>query len=178
MLQLPCDQNHSSKKRDYLSLNIISVWLLLINLYVHSGATKSGHQDVRWKKRRVSRRDILSYTIILCLLEKAGLEDNKKGDIYCSLEQPNHSSGRRAAWRKRVCRWTRHKNAFTSMSACKPADRHKSDLCQLYQKQQPMLMFLWHHRHWLFLMKRNECQTAESEGFCGPRIFLMLAQLW
>lgn len=38
------------KKRGYLSLNIISVWLLLINLYVHSRATQSWHQDVPWKK--------------------------------------------------------------------------------------------------------------------------------
>lgn len=46
-----------------------------------------------------------------CLLgKKAGLEDNEEGDICCSPEWPNHSSGRledlrSAAWRKRECQW-------------------------------------------------------------------------
>lgn len=84
--RFPCDQKHSSKKKKkgYLSSNIIFIRPLLINLYVHSGATKSCHQDVLWKANGPTQRIELHVPLFT---GKAGLGDNKKGDIYCSLQQ-------------------------------------------------------------------------------------------
>lgn len=70
----------------------------------------------------------------------------------------------------------RSKNAFTSMSASEPADRHSSDLRRSYQKEkQPQLtlflslpfflsFFLPNSKHRLFRIRNNDCQTAESVG--------------
>lgn len=75
---------HLKKKKGYLSSNIIFIRPLLINLYVHSGATKSCHQDVLWKANGPTQRIELHVPLFT---GKAGLGDNKKGDIYCSLQQ-------------------------------------------------------------------------------------------
>lgn len=110
-LQFPCDQSHSSgKENGHLSPNITSARLLLINLFARSTATLSCHRGVSWRSSCPDAA-ILSYTFVLLFTgKKAGLEDNEEGDICCSPEWPNHSSGRSedlrsAAWRKRECQW-------------------------------------------------------------------------
>lgn len=116
---------------------------------------------------------ILSYTFILLFTEgkKQVFEDNEKGDICCSPEEANHSSGRDGGAPQ--CRveeervsMARSKNAFTSMSASEPADRHRSDLLQSYQEKKQTAADA------LFF---SLCQIANSD--CGESEITIVKEL-
>lgn len=71
----PVIKSINLKKGWYPSANISFIWPLLINLYVHSKATKSCHLDVLWKQ--MALHSILNYTLP-CLLEKQVLKITRK----------------------------------------------------------------------------------------------------
>lgn len=87
--------------RGYLSSNIISMRPLLINLYARSRATRSPRCPLT---KQTVRRGVLNYTFPL-FTGKAGLADNKKGDIYCGPQQCDVSAAKsQLRWAKELLR--------------------------------------------------------------------------